>query len=215
MLNTTFRRDVLRQLIEQSGMTNTAIAKRAGIERNSLSRLVTGTSKLTKVETLVRLAKALNVHPVVFFAPGEVPPLYLEKDTAMVPVLDGVTSLAQLREARPEEAREVATPREYLEGLPMDEVPVYWVTIQGDGYAPRFKRGDAALVANKAPANGSLVIADMVGQGRLLLRRYLEYYDHSDLIREIPGDDELVTIQAQQIGHDVCLWEVLRAVIKP
>lgn len=53
----------LNELIEQSNLTKTQLAERAGISRASLYNLINGDVAESKLSTLIRLSSALGVHP--------------------------------------------------------------------------------------------------------------------------------------------------------
>ena len=51
----------IRDYREQSGMTQQALAEKAGISRAILSGLESGTIEVTTTKTLLKIAEALNV----------------------------------------------------------------------------------------------------------------------------------------------------------
>lgn len=58
--------DVLRNLREKKGLTQTELARLMGISRDTVARIETASQKLT-VDYLLRFAGALNMHPVDIF----------------------------------------------------------------------------------------------------------------------------------------------------
>ena len=59
----------LNELIEQSNLTKTQLAERAGISRASLYNLLSGDVAEGKLSTLIRLSSALGVHPLDIIHP--------------------------------------------------------------------------------------------------------------------------------------------------
>lgn len=59
----------LNELIEQSNLTKTQLAERAGISRASLYNLLNGDVAESKLSTIIRLSSALGVHPLDIMHP--------------------------------------------------------------------------------------------------------------------------------------------------
>lgn len=59
----------LSDLVENSGLTKSQLAERAGISRTSLYNLLNGDVAESKLSTLMRLSSALGVNPLVILQP--------------------------------------------------------------------------------------------------------------------------------------------------
>lgn len=148
----------LEQAFAASGLTQSELARRSGIDRGSISLYLSGRYR-PKADKLIRLASALSVSPEWLSGVEEAAPT----ETALaLPVVDGLEG-GQLHPT----GQTLLVPRPVLRGAHPE---VFFVLrVQGLAMYPRLLEGDFLLVkkSTSAPEGATVVLEH---QGNLLVR---------------------------------------------
>lgn len=149
----------LEQAFGASGLTQSELARRSGIDRGSISLYLSGRYR-PKADKLIRLAAALSVSPEWLSGVEEAAPT----ETALaLPVVKGLGEGGQPRPT----GQTLLVPRPVLRGAH----PEVFFVLQVEGLAmyPRLLEGDFLLVKKSTSApEGATVVLEQ--QGNLLVR---------------------------------------------
>lgn len=168
--------DRVRVVRERQGLSQVALAARAGVNKETINRLEKGDN--VSVETLSSVASALSIEPAFFLAedrpdePVELNddvtegykrndiPVVAEGDASPSPNLfwdeDGLRSDVEDRISRPYDVRD---PR------------AYGVRVRGDSMIPRYRAGDTVVVSPNLPVeDGDEVYVALLSGERLIKR---------------------------------------------
>lgn len=209
------RIDILKQLIEKSGLKKSVIAKRAGIDPNSLSRILAGTSKLNNIDTIEGLARAFNVSPGVFFGVFSLEEGMSLREVVSVPLIENIDHLIKITRGGFDEMdkKMIPAPKDFLERLP-DKDRARYLKVDSDMFAPKIRSGDYVILADTLPRSGDLVLGVSLNTDQVILKRFIEKGDHISLVPEVRGDEEEITLPVSG-ASPFKLYPVLIIVVKP
>ena len=119
-----YRINLLQRLVRERGLHKNKIAHLAGISPNSLSRLLKGTNQLNSVETIEGLARALNVHPGIFFGDFEMMD-YVQREVIDLPLIVGFINI--IKKEIMENSERIPTPKSMLRDIDIVSEETFWV----------------------------------------------------------------------------------------
>lgn len=161
----------IKEAMELRGMSQSELARAAGIDKSSLSRYLSGAYS-PKQSSIGKIAQALHVSPAWMI--GMPVPMTLTsatplEDSTVIPVLGTVAA------GRPMYAEENIIGAERIS--PSLGENVFALQIHGPSMEPRISDGDIVIVRQQSDAeNGQIVIA-LVGDEEATCKRFMRYED--------------------------------------
>lgn len=161
----------IKEAMELRGMSQSELARAAGIDKSSLSRYLSG-AYAPKQKAIGKLAQALHVSPAWMI--GMPVPMTLTsasplEDATVIPVLGTVAA------GRPMYAEENIIGAERIS--PSVGENVFALQIHGASMEPRISDGDVVIVRQQDCAESGQVVIALVGDDDATCKRFMRYED--------------------------------------
>lgn len=199
--------EILQDLLKEKGMTINALAVQAGIPQPTAYRLVKGSVKTPKFETLEKIAKVFGQTPSQLVSVlGDASPAMRTVPLISWDELDSFKAMVLARDSRLESYKRYGAPEA------MSEFSCC-VKMIGTAYGPVFNDGDILFIDCDFPATEGEVSVHLLN-GKIDLRRVVctpSEVLYEKLSPDAPGDRFLTALAGLNfIGHVVGRYSSIR-----